>query len=267
MHLIQRHKIKHDAAEEIFQTALTGSKKIFERRGKAEADQCLFMCSRLNTVLRFGSIISLDEATKNATLRAYAKLSAAAFEALDRKARVQIFLDDGSPWLEVHGPLEKSMANLGDWIDSIWLNLICDSKSTLQGLCLVPFGKLDKGGTEVSPFAKELRESLVSWILKDDIDKSIELLKAAHEKAIRDKTWTTPITTKFLTALRMTISDPASISEPLADALEAHKQYWSKPHEDEAQGYLSYPLSALATVAKQKTGTSSVQSDYLISLN
>lgn len=67
---------------------------------------------------------------------------------------------------------------------------------------------------------------------------------------------------------RIALNDAAGLNTSLQTALDKHRTYWTLNAENQRdpQGYVSWPLSALAEIARGRKLAIDLQSDYLIQL-
>ncbi|HTV25900.1 MAG TPA: immunity 49 family protein [Polyangiaceae bacterium] len=67
---------------------------------------------------------------------------------------------------------------------------------------------------------------------------------------------------------RIALDDADGVNTSLAAALDKHRAYWTLNEENRRnpQGYVSWPLSALAEIARARKLSVSVKSDYLVQI-
>jgi hypothetical protein len=158
-----------------------------------------------------------------------------------------------------------------DWVDAFWLCQLANRQAALDALCAIDFGALPATSTRVSPYVQDYREALVAF-RRGSADFSDHLVAAAEgadpdSPEVLSADWALYIDTPQLELLtRLVEADADAFNDALARGLESFRTYWKKQRERkrDEDSFVSFPLSALAALARRRGMAVTVESPYLL---
>ncbi|MFB9464307.1 immunity 49 family protein [Streptomyces cinereospinus] len=164
----------------------------------------------------------------------------------------------------------ESPLNAGAWVTSFYLAMICRENERLTMLAQVPVSLLRDSGAVFDEYVYSWVEALQSfWSGRQDVgDKLVAAVDGAGPQAVRyaDADLVSKIMYPSMMLLYRAIRrDPSEFNKALADALRAHKAYWTAD-EDRAlssDGLVALGPLAMACLARDQGIPVEVESNYL----
>jgi hypothetical protein len=205
-------------------------------------------------------------------LRLGAQTMAAMFKAATADSSdVDVQLDDGGP-VSVSARTSPASVNVANWKHGFYHAVICREKPILDLLCRVPADLLRgvkgfKADECVYLHAEALR---AYWQQADDAPERLaaaleatapESLEFAPGDLVLDL-WVPEMELLY----RVMLKDEQGFNEALRKALELHKRYWGQKKDNrwnDAQAFLSIPITALSCLAWESDLEVKVSSDYI----
>jgi len=178
---------------------------------------------------------------------------------------------DGKP-VAFNSVSDNSILHASGWIDAFYLGLLARSKENLDALCRVPVQVLRQSTTSDLEFRFSFVETLQAMHLQRPNGDVGELLLRSLEQTdpdrydLRDPDWVLSLDVQQLGLLgRFLSGDKKAFEAALVKAVQSHKQYWSKntDRKRDSSGFLSIPLTAIASLAYDYDFRFDIDSEYL----
>ncbi|MFJ4468966.1 immunity 49 family protein [Streptomyces sp. NPDC089424] len=170
--------------------------------------------------------------------------------------------------LPATGP--ESHLNAGTWVTCFYLAMICRDNDRLRRLAEVPVSLLRESGAVFDEYIYSWVEALQSfWLGRQDVgDKLVAAVDGTGPQALRyaDADLMAQILYPPLMLLyRVIRRDSTEFNKALADALRAHKAYWTADADRaaSADGLVALGPLAMACLARDQGIAVEVESEYL----
>ncbi len=213
----------------------------------------------------------LDPASQRipAALRLAAEARTALFAtALKLTDPVMIKLGEGNPVIHESTPDESSV-HIGAWLDAFFLNVICGEVESIRWLCQVPNELMLRSSTKGSEYLYLYKDALCAYMNASGnlVESILAALRATDTDRpdIYDHFGTLLLDVPQLELFMYLISENPKFEETLGRALEQHRDYWSKPLQNQRnfRGFISIPLTGLSALARDRGIKFDVESPYL----
>lgn len=158
----------------------------------------------------------------------------------------------------------------GDWLQALWLTMICRERSRVELLASVPEELLRASGSVYDEYIYDwVRALQLYWRGEDGLVDALlaamegtepGTLRVAAPELVLELLYP-PIELFYRLAQR----DEAGFNDSLVSALELHQRFWTKDEDrrTDPDGYFSLPLLAIAALATDIGMTVDVESEYL----
>lgn len=158
----------------------------------------------------------------------------------------------------------------GNWLRALWLAMICRERSRVVMLASVPEQLLRGSGADYDEYIYQWVKALqIYWREEDGLVDALLAamqgtdpgeLRVADPELILELLYP-PIELFYLFTQR----DEAKFNDSLVRALELHHRFWTKDEERRTNpdGYISLPLLAITSLAKDAGMTIDVESEYI----
>ncbi|QKW22461.1 immunity 49 family protein [Kitasatospora sp. NA04385] len=165
------------------------------------------------------------------------------------EGRVDCFIGHRARSIPALGP--QPCANPDNWLDTLWLAVICRDRKRIEELCEVPPERLRAGGAGYDDFVHRWTDALRSYWLRgpDLIDRLGLAFEASHPQAVRIAPFELVDQVLFppLDLLRRIVArQQAEFGRTLVAALEAHRTYWTSDESWATDANGALPLGPLA---------------------
>ncbi|MFB9365432.1 immunity 49 family protein [Kitasatospora albolonga] len=171
---------------------------------------------------------------------------------------------------EVQAVRPDHYTDAGSWLDAFWLAVVCREARRLDLLASVPIPVLRESGAVFDDYIyswvralQEFRSAgpeLMGW-LEEALEGADPEVARIADREILVKLLYPPIVAFF----RLVQRDAEKFNEALLEAVRLHKEFWTADEEriDDSAGFVSLPLTALASLAEDLGIPVKVESDYL----
>ncbi|MFD8978679.1 immunity 49 family protein [Streptomyces sp. NPDC059564] len=172
--------------------------------------------------------------------------------------------------LQATGPQYAS--NPGNWISAFWLAIVCREPERLTALAQVPMDVLRASGAEYDEYVYPWVETLQKWWLRGgDLSVSLDAAIAGtdpeglqgDDRALMLRILYPPMNL----FLQYVTGDHAGFNEALAEALQWHKEFWTRLDEGAGAGdsnsFVALGPLAIACLAHDAGFPLTVESEYL----
>jgi hypothetical protein len=265
---IQRHKIDVEAIREDFDRE---SKRLpeFLPYAKTNPSALSIIASIALNLVRFGSAAAPGSALLRYGLTVAAQSLTSIF-AVDRATgeNVEILLGDERMILPCK--IDKSIVEASKWISAFWLGIICRDSQQLNSLCETSIERLRQSPTTNPEYRYLLVEALQAfWRGSPDIGKRLVATMAATDperEDIRAPDWVLKLDLPLIQSLFHVLARDEEFGETFVQALKLHKEYWtaSQKRKKDWDGFVSFGLTAIATLAREREVPFEVESNYLL---
>jgi hypothetical protein len=171
------------------------------------------------------------------------------------------------------GAVDESTAHTGRWEQAFYGAAILGDAAAVRALCAVPEAVPLGSSTQASSDAAHWYRVLRTLGATGAIDGELLMLalEATDPAELADELRDAALYLRVpaLDVLyRIALGDAAALAASLAAAVEKHRAYWTlaDEHRRDPQGYVSWPLSGLAALARARGLAVDVASEYLIRL-
>lgn len=158
----------------------------------------------------------------------------------------------------------------GNWLRALWLAMICRERSRVLMLASVPEELLRGSGAKYDEYVYQWVKALQIYWREEDglVDALLAAMQGTEPDALRIadpelvlELLYPPIELFYLFTQR----DEAKFNDSLVRALELHHRFWTKDQERRTKpdGFISLPLLAIASLAKDAGMTIDVESEYI----
>ncbi|MCR3748753.1 immunity 49 family protein [Lentzea californiensis] len=158
----------------------------------------------------------------------------------------------------------------GNWLRALWLAMICREKPRVDVLASVPEEVLRGSGADFDDYVYHWVKALQLYWRGEDgvVDALLAAMQGTEPDALRVaapelvlELLYPPIELFYLFTQR----DEAKFNDSLVRALELHQRFWTKDEDrrGDPNGFVSFPLLAIAALAKDAGMTIDVESEYL----
>jgi hypothetical protein len=261
---LKRHAVNQQVAEENFRYfcgKLPNWVFLLQRRG---VNWCSWIAHDAIGVVSYGMVV---EPTSPLIPRAL-RIAGQALAGMLKVARagskpVSFPIDDQI--VTVTGPVDESLVELGAWLEAFFLNLLARQEEQLGWLMSFPRRIFRRSSTVAPKFLYQFADATAAfWLDAADADDQIQEALTAMNRPRKDK-WPLAIGKPLLRLMQSLRAGGPAFEALLIEGLRWHKIYWTS-NEDWSlypDGFVAYPLCALAGLAYDRGIPFNVESDYL----
>ena len=183
------------------------------------------------------------------------------------KGEVEVRL--GGQRVRAAAAVDMSAAHPGNWQGGFFLAAICREKALLDALCAAPTDMLRRSSTKGDEYTYLYVDALRAFWRKEDGAPAVllEAIKATDPERVEiaPEDYVLGIAVPQMEVLyRLMDLDGPGFNTALEKAASLHRKYWSKgDRQKDPDGYVSFPLTALASFAVEAGLPVQVESDYL----
>lgn len=204
-----------------------------------------------------------------AAVRLGAQAAAAVFAAATAaKPEVEVALGDGPP-VRVPARVPAELAHVDRWRRGFFLALLAGDAGSLDVLTQVPRETLERSRVRADEFAYLFVAALQDFHRGDQSAprRLLDALKATERGRyqVAPDDYVLDVAVPQMEVLyRLMLGEPDAFHDALARALQAHRRYWSAAFRARnPDGFVAWPLLALASAARQRGLPVAVDSEYL----
>lgn len=237
----------------------------------ADGDPDALDSVRRDAVLRLRYLTALDpatnqEETRQAAVFASQAANAAFARTCKRDDEVQYRLGDHDVSLPVLGP--NHHATPLDWLTAAWLAVITRSEDRVRELCSAGKYALRGCGVKVEDYVHPWIETLQRFLSNEPVSPAligsvIDLSDPDNAKYATSEFMLLIAYPPVNVLYRVLRGTAAQFNESLAQAITAHRDYWSQSAGN-PDGFISLPVLAMAVCGHAKGFPIEVESGYLI---
>jgi hypothetical protein len=164
---------------------------------------------------------------------------------------------------------DESMMDATNWNKAFFLNALCRNIEGLRILCGVPIAVIG-GSSTTGPTCRLVFSGVLRLFLGGN-PRTSQFLSQAMEATDPDKhdlmapEWVLHFDTHQINLLGQVMARSDDFEERLANALEVHKEYWSKTKDRrmDPNGFLAIELMGIAAFAYDRGMRFEIESEYL----
>lgn len=265
---IERHAIDHDLAKELYDRAVDRLPR-FLAAAKEKARNLDLLIDQAMTIVCCGSVVEPSSPHISRALKLAAQAHAAFFAAAGASAQ-PVTVTLGEEQVTYSARPDESTIYPGRWITGFFAGVLARDNGSLDVLCRVDPDSLRPSSTKSPEYDYLYMRALQAWRSGGSGlgDKIIAALQATLPGGgpIPDPQWALHLIGHQLEVLMYVVThDNEKLGPGLAKAVDHHKQYWSKTKDRKRnlKGFISIPLTAMATQASEHGLKFDVESPYL----
>lgn len=175
----------------------------------------------------------------------------------------------GGQTVSAAAAVDRSVVHPGNWLGGYFLAAICRERELLDVLCDTPSAVLRESSSKADEYAYLYVDALRAFWRQEDQAPALllEALKATdpEQLAIAAEDYVLDVVVPQMEVLyRLMDQDAPGFNKVLQKAVQLHRDYWKKgDRQNDPDGYLSFPLTGLASFAYDAGLPVEVESDYL----
>jgi hypothetical protein len=165
--------------------------------------------------------------------------------------------------------VDLSLVHPGNWQSGYFLAAIAREADLLEVLCRTPTELLRQSSSKADEYAYLYVDALRAFWRREEQAPALLLqaLKATDPEQLQlaSADYVLDLVVPQMEVLyRLMDADAAGFNKALEKALELHRGYWKKgDRKNDPEGYISFPLTGLASLAQDSGVPVRVESDYL----
>lgn len=156
------------------------------------------------------------------------------------------------------------------WLDALYLAMVCRERARVGLLAAIPVELLSDARSEFDEYVYSWVRTWQAYLGDDEnlIELVLETMRGADPAAVQHSSEQVVLQIDFPLAelfYHFTQRDEEKFNEALANALELHKQFWTRSDESrlEPRGFIALGPLAIACLARDSGMGIDVESEYL----